>query len=184
MWLSLICSTLKTSIYYYVEVKVTCSRFCFSFILSNDSSLKVKYWRSRKAKMNLSWILAKNPCNIQTPCDIYPYANTTKFIEYAVHTKIVYKSILVHSVQLLSWKWPKWLENSKWALVCCSDEWRGWVCNNIPESKNCVSTSPHVLSFHPLELTGNFLVTVVNSKTSWNINVQIATVWVSEQNSD
>ena len=25
---------------------------------------------------------------------------------------------------------PKLLENSKLALMCCSDEWRGWVSNN------------------------------------------------------
>ena len=35
----------------------------------------------------------------------------------------------------------KWLEISKWALVCCFDEWRGWVWNNSQEDKNCVSTS-------------------------------------------
>ena len=35
----------------------------------------------------------------------------------------------------------KSLENSKSAFVCCSDELRGWVCNNSPKSKNCVSTS-------------------------------------------
>ena len=38
---------------------------------------------------------------------------------------------------------PKSLENSKSAFVCCTDELRGWVCNNIPKSKNCVSTSPY-----------------------------------------
>ena len=53
-------------------------------------------------------------------------------------------------------KTPKSLENSKSALVCCSDELRGWVSNNSPNSESCTSTSP----FHPLELTGNFLVTV------------------------
>jgi hypothetical protein len=51
---------------------------------------------------------------------------------------------------------PKLLENSKLALLCCSDELRGWVSNNSPNSESCTSTSP----FHPLELTGNFLVTV------------------------
>ena len=53
-------------------------------------------------------------------------------------------------------KRPKLLENFKLALVCCSDEWRGWVSNNSPNSESCTSTSP----FHPLELTGYFLVTV------------------------
>ena len=43
--------------------------------------------------------------------------------------------------------------------MCCSDEWRGWVSNNSPNSESCSSTSP----FHPLELTGNFLVTVLES---------------------
>ena len=42
-----------------------------------------------------------------------------------------------------SWVKPKSLENSKSAFVCCSDELRGWVCNNSPKSKNCVSTSPY-----------------------------------------
>ena len=51
---------------------------------------------------------------------------------------------------------PKLLDNSKLAIVCCSDELRGWVSNNSPISESCTSTSP----FHPLELTGNFLVTV------------------------
>ena len=41
----------------------------------------------------------------------------------------------------------KSLLNSKLAFVCCSDEQRGWVCNNIPKSKNCVSTSPYGSSF-------------------------------------
>ena len=27
---------------------------------------------------------------------------------------------------------PKLLENSKLALMCCSDDWRGWVSNNNP----------------------------------------------------
>ena len=48
------------------------------------------------------------------------------------------------------------LDNSKLALVCCSDEWRGWVSNNSPKGESCTSTS----SCNPLELTGNFLVTV------------------------
>ena len=39
--------------------------------------------------------------------------------------------------------YPKSLENSKSAFVCCSDELRGWVCNNSPKSKNCVSTSQY-----------------------------------------
>ena len=38
---------------------------------------------------------------------------------------------------------PMSLENSKSAFVCCSDELRGWVCNNSSKSKNCVSTSPY-----------------------------------------
>ena len=50
----------------------------------------------------------------------------------------------------------KSLENSKSALVCCSDELRGWVSNNSPNSESCTSTYP----CHPLELTGNFLVPV------------------------
>ena len=57
-------------------------------------------------------------------------------------------------------KYSRWLskllENSKLALVCCSDELRGWVSNDSPNSERCTSTSP----FHSLELTGNFLVTV------------------------
>ena len=48
---------------------------------------------------------------------------------------------------------PKSLENSKSALVCCSDEWRGWVSNNSTNGESCTSTS-----IHPLELTRNFLV--------------------------
>ena len=52
--------------------------------------------------------------------------------------------------------YSKLLENSKLALVCCSDEWRGWVSGNRPNSESCTATSP----YHPLELTGNFLVTV------------------------
>ena len=50
----------------------------------------------------------------------------------------------------------KSLENSKLALVCCSDELRGWVSSNRLNSESCTATSP----YHPLELTGNFLVTV------------------------
>ena len=50
----------------------------------------------------------------------------------------------------------KLLENSKLALVCCSDEWRGWVSSNRPSSESSTATSP----YHPLELTGSFLVTV------------------------
>ena len=42
--------------------------------------------------------------------------------------------------------------------MCCSDEFRGWVSNNSPKSESCTSTSP----CNPLELTGNFLVTVTN----------------------
>ena len=34
----------------------------------------------------------------------------------------------------------KWLENSKWYFLCCSDERRGFVCNIRLES--CVLTSP------------------------------------------
>ena len=37
---------------------------------------------------------------------------------------------------------PKLLENSKLALVCCSDEWRGWVRSNSPNIESCTSTSP------------------------------------------
>ena len=36
----------------------------------------------------------------------------------------------------------KSLENSKSALVCCSDELRGWVSSNSPNSESCTSTSP------------------------------------------
>ena len=36
----------------------------------------------------------------------------------------------------------KLLENSKLALVCCSDEWRGWVSSNSPNSESCTPTSP------------------------------------------
>ena len=52
---------------------------------------------------------------------------------------------------------PKSLENSKLALVCCSDEWRGWMSSYRQNSESCTATSP----YHALELTGNFLVTVV-----------------------
>ena len=38
--------------------------------------------------------------------------------------------------------YSKLLENSKLALVCCSDEWRGWVSSNSPNSESCTSTSP------------------------------------------
>ena len=38
--------------------------------------------------------------------------------------------------------YPKSLENSKLALVCCSDEWRGWVSSDSPNSESCTSTSP------------------------------------------
>ena len=41
-----------------------------------------------------------------------------------------------------SWGKPKLLENSKLPLVCCSDEWRGWVSINSPNSESCTSTSP------------------------------------------
>ena len=37
---------------------------------------------------------------------------------------------------------PKLLENSKLALVSCSDELRGWVSSNSPDSESCTSTSP------------------------------------------
>ena len=37
---------------------------------------------------------------------------------------------------------PKLLENSKLALVSCSDALRGWVSNNSPNSESCTSTSP------------------------------------------
>ena len=50
----------------------------------------------------------------------------------------------------------KSLENSKSALVCCSDELRGWVSNNSPKGESCTSTS----QCNPLDLTGNFQVTV------------------------
>ena len=53
----------------------------------------------------------------------------------------------------------KLLENFKLALVCCSDEWRGWVSNNSPSSESCTSTS----LFHPLELTG-IRVTVAHAR--------------------
>ena len=59
---------------------------------------------------------------------------------------------------LANWRttYPKSLENSKLALVCCSDELRGWVSSNRSNSASCTATSP----YRPLELTGNFLVTV------------------------
>ena len=57
---------------------------------------------------------------------------------------------------------PKSLENSKLALVCYSDELRGWVSSNKPNSESCTATSP----YHPLELTGNFLVTVRGTHSS------------------
>ena len=37
---------------------------------------------------------------------------------------------------------PKSLENSKLALVCCSDEWSGWVSSNSPNNESYTSTSP------------------------------------------
>ena len=52
---------------------------------------------------------------------------------------------------------PKLLENSNLALVCCCDEWRGWVGSKSPNSESCTATSP----YHSFQLTGNFLVTVV-----------------------
>ena len=57
--------------------------------------------------------------------------------------------------------YAKSLENSKSALVCCSDEWRGLVSNNSPSSESYTSTSP----CNPLDLTENFQVTVLSS---WN----------------
>ena len=59
---------------------------------------------------------------------------------------------------LANWRttYPKSLENSKLALVCCSDELRGWVSSNRSNSESCTATSP----YRPLELTENFLVTV------------------------
>ena len=61
-------------------------------------------------------------------------------------------------LKVLAWSYKKakLLENSKLALVCCSDELRGWVSSNRLNSESCTATSP----YHPLELTGNFLVTV------------------------
>ena len=63
-----------------------------------------------------------------------------------------------HSIMMSRTGYPKLLENSKLALVCCFDEWRGWVSSNRPNSESCTATSP----YHPLELTGNFLVTVAD----------------------
>ena len=50
---------------------------------------------------------------------------TTKvcfWILYAHHHNLV---LIINRSWILTIR-PKWLENSKWALVCCSDEWRGW----------------------------------------------------------
>ena len=68
------------------------------------------------------------------------------FSSLALSLKEITKKVLTKS-----------LENSKLALVCCSDELSGWVSSNRLNSESCTATSP----YHPLELTGNFLVTVV-----------------------
>jgi len=61
----------------------------------------------------------------------------------------------------------KSLENSKSAFVCCSDELRGWVCNNSPKSKNCVSTSQYSSS----DLTMGSNVYIFNKRVDLNKRV-------------
>ena len=43
-----------------------------------------------------------------------------------------YRANLCRKVSFYTNCYPKLLENFKLALMCCSDDWRGWVSNNSP----------------------------------------------------
>ena len=95
-WLSLICWHFKTSIYYILcrSKSDLFSIFLFLVFFPMIAPWRLNIDEAEKQK----WIFHEFRPKIHAiskPRAIYSYANTTKFIDYAVHTKIVYKSILV-----------------------------------------------------------------------------------------
>ena len=89
--------------------------------------------------MTLLWLFLANPHII------LQISHVKKTFEMT-YTRCPYNNIIQkysqRQIMCGSNLYPKSLENSKSALVCCSDELRGWVCNDTQRVK---------IAFQPLQ---------------------------------
>ena len=90
-----------------------------------------------------------------------PKAGINPSKPYFIQDKVIYyRALTTGRLWFDLWSYAKLLENSKLALVCCSDEWRGWVSSNSPNSESC--------TFHQLNQLTIWCQVLVSLNKIWS----------------